>query len=234
MKIRLIATLTFVVLIASLSYGQATVVIVDPTVPGKQSKMTDSEQKLFDRVALPKFKAKYQDEGCAVEPEIAGVVDGAFTKTGARQRLVFFQVCQTGNGLGIVGLAVIEDAKIVSTFGSNSGWSLDAGVLPDINGNGLDEFTLSYGGGMHQGEGGTGVDIMEFAAGRPKGLGWFKSEQFTDTEAVNVWRVTAKPGAAPEYFKQKFAAAGENKWRRVGASGPLRLTKAYAAFEVVK
>lgn len=233
MRIHMGAAMAFVLLFAALSFGQGTVVVVDPTLKAQESKMTAAEQKLFDRVALPKFKARYADDICTIEPETASVIDGAFTQAGTKQRLVFFQVCQTGNGLGIVGIAVIENGKVIGTFGSEGGWSLGAGVLPDINGNGLDEFTLSYGGGMHQGQGGVGVDIMEFSAGKPKASGWFKAEAFTEDD-VSAWKVTAKPGSPPSYFKHKYTQAGENKWRRVGGVTPLKLTKPYGKFEAVK
>lgn len=233
MKTCMLATIAFVLLFASISFGQGTVLVVDPTVKAKESKMTAAEQKVFDRVALPKYKAKYADDLCTVEPETAGVIDGSFTQAGAKQRVVFFQVCQTGNGLGIVGLAIFENGKIVGTFGSDGGWSLDAGALPDINKNGLDEFTLSYGGGMHQGQGGVGVDVMEFSAGKPKALGWFQAEAFTEDDS-SAWKVTAKPGPTPAYFKQKYKQTSDEKWRRVGGVTPLKLTKPYGKFEAVK
>lgn len=52
-------------------------------------------------------------------------------------------------------------AKVISSYVAESGWTLGITVLPDINQNGFDEFALYYSGGMHQGQGGTGVDILE-------------------------------------------------------------------------
>lgn len=234
MKFRAFGCLFFVALLAAFSFGQGMVVVVDPTVPAKETKLSAADQRLVERYALPKLKAKFESDSCPVELEPAGVVSGAFTKAGAVQKLAFFQVCQTGNGLGIVGLVLIENGKVTGIYASDSGWSIDIGVLPDINQNGIDEFTLSFGGGMHQGQGGTGVDIMEFSGGLPKGLGWFKSEEFTDVDLSNAWKVTAKPGKTPLYYKQKFSAVSENKWRRVGATTPLKLGKAIGTFEVVK
>jgi len=143
---------------AAVVHGQKTVVVVDPTIPVTDNVelTTATDQAEIDRVALPKLKAKYQSESCSVDLELAGEVDGSFTKKGAAQTIAFFQVCQTGNGLGIVAVVVIENGKVIGTFGSDSGWSFDIGALPDINGNGIDEFTLSFGGGMHQGMGGIG------------------------------------------------------------------------------
>jgi hypothetical protein len=235
MKSRIAGAFIFTLTFSALLFAQGSLVIVDPTVKfTEKAKLSAADQSVFDRDALPKYKTKYGDGTCNVEPEIAGVVRGAFTRAGAKQTLVFFQVCQTGNGLGIVGITVIENGKVVGTFGADTGWTLDAGVLPDINGNGLNEFTLSYGGGMHQGQGGVGVDIVEFSGGLPKGLGWFKAEEFTDTEPTAVWRVTANPGKSPVYFSQKFTSSDDVKWQKAGGITPLKLTNAVGSFEIVK
>ena len=108
-------------------------------------------------------------------------MNGAFTTAGPKQTLVFYQFCQTGNGLGWVGLVLIEDGKVIGNYISDGGWSANIGVVPDINQNGLNEFTLAYSGGMHQGQGGVGVDLMEFSGGHPKGIGWYKAEEYADT-----------------------------------------------------
>ncbi len=236
MKFRHVTLIIFAVLLTTAAHAQKTVVVVDPTKPvtDSQELTTATDQDEIDRIALPKLKARYQSDGCAVDLEFTGEATGSFTKKGAAQTIAFFQVCQTGNGLGVVAVIVTENGKVVGTFGSDSGWSFDIAALPDINGNGLDEFTLSFGGGMHQGQGGIGVDVMEFSDGMPKGLGWFKSEEMMDGEPTNVWKVTAKPGKVPVYYRQKFVSRGEEKYRRSGANAAFKLTKAYGKFEVVK
>jgi hypothetical protein len=234
MKASILAAMCVIALFASLSVaGQATVVVADPTKPAAVSKLSADEEAVFNK-ALPAVRKRLTSDVCTDGVEIAGVVRGAFTKAGSKQSLVFYQYCQTGNGLGWVGLVLIDGGNVVGNFVADVGWSVDIGVIPDINGNGLDEFTLSYGGGMHQGQGGVGVDVTEFANGRPKGLGWFQAEQFMDDETTTVWKVTVRPGTSPVFYKQKYLALEGGKWRRSGGNQLFRLAKSVGNFEVVK
>lgn len=212
-----------------------TVVVVDPTKDSPEAKLSATEDKILKTQAVPRVKKKLTDAVCTAEPELAGVAYGAFTKAEAKQTLIFYQYCQTGNGLGWAGLVLIEGGNMIGNWAADSGWTQEIAVVPDINKNGLDEFTLSWGGGMHQGQGGVGVDLMEFSGGMPKGLGWFLSEQFADTEAVNVWKVTAKPGPVPVFYKQKYFSGENQKYRPVGGRTVFNLKKTFTGgFEVVK
>ena len=215
-------------------FGQ-TVVVIDPTKDTPAAKLSAAEENILRNEAVPRVKKKLTDAACNAEPEPAGVAYGSFTKAGAKQTLIFYQYCQTGNGLGWAGLVLIENGKMTGNWAADSGWTLGIETVPDINKNGLDEFTLSWGGGMHQGPGGTGVDLMEFSNGVPKGLGWFLAEQFGDTEAINVWKVTAKPGLVPVFYKQKYFSGENSKYRPVVARTAFTLKKTFTnGFEVVK
>ena len=212
-----------------------TVVIVDPTKTLAEEKLSPAEEKILNNDAVPRVKKKLADAACTAEPEAAGVAYGAFTKASAKQTLIFYQYCQTGNGLGWAGLVLIDGGKMIGNWVADSGWTQGMAVVPDINKNGLDEFTLSWGGGMHQGQGGVGVDLMEFSGGMPKGLGWFLSEQFADTEAVSVWKVTATPGPVPVFYRQKYFSGENQKYQRVGVNAFFKLKKTFTGgFEVVK
>jgi len=215
------------------AFGQGTVVVNDPTKEAVESKLSKADEAVFNS-ALPNVKRTVNSEICEESPEVAGFVAGAFTKPGAKQKLVFYQVCQTGNGFGWVGLVLIEGGMVVGNYVSETGWIVSIGTVPDINQNGLDEFTLAYSGGMHQGHGGVGVDLMEFSAGFPKGIGWYKAEEFGDTEAVSVWKLTAKPGPTPVFYKQKYFSGENQKYRKVGANAVTKLTKAIGTFKAVK
>ncbi len=222
-------------LIAAMTvHTQLVVVIADPTLVSAQTdvKLSAVDQAYFDK-GLVTVKKKITADACEASPEVAGVAHGAFSHAGAKQTLIFYQYCQTGNGLGWVGLMLAENGEIIGNYVADSGWTLDIGTVPDVNQNGLDEFTLHYGGGMHQGQGGVGVDLMEFSNGVPKGIGWFQAEAFEDTEAVTAWKVTARSGPTPTFYKQKYASAGDSKWRRVGADLPFKLGKPYGAFTAV-
>src|SRR5688572_5859276 len=88
------------VLSAVLAYGQATVVINDPTAAAKATTLSPADEALINRDVLPKLKKQFADDTCEVEIQLAGVIQGAFTRRGAKQKLAFFQICQTGNGMG--------------------------------------------------------------------------------------------------------------------------------------
>src|SRR5207247_1850178 len=128
---------------------------------------------------------------CEESISIAGRGDGAFTRAGAKQVFIFYEFCETGNGLGSAGLAVLENGRVVASFvAPETGWGVNAASLPDLNQNGLNEIALYYSGGMHQGAGGTGVDIVEYSAGKLKGIGWYQAEGFNETGPVFGFRVT--------------------------------------------
>lgn len=234
MNFKILFLLLFVFAAAvSPTFGQTIVVVIDPTKPVVEGTIGKAEDDLFYS-AMPAVKRQIGSETCTGEVERSGVIRGAFSKAGAKQTIVFYQACQTGNGLGWVGLVLIENGKVIGNYVSDSGWALAMAKISDINKNGLDEFTLSFSGGMHQGEGGVGVDLMEFSGNMPMSLGWFKAEEFKDTQASTVWKVTAKPGKIPVFYRQKFASTAKDTWKKVGVNAGFKLTRATSSFALVK
>ena len=228
------ACLSAALLVLTVSATAQVVVVHDPTKNAPASKMTAAEQAVFESNAISAVKKTISKDVCEPDVEVAGVARGAFSRPGSSQTLVFYQYCQTGNGFGEAGLVLIENGKVAGNFIADTGWTMTIERVADINRNGLDEFTLAYSGGLHQGQGGAGVDLMEFAHGIPVGLGWYQSESFADTQATTVWKLTAKPGAAPVYYRQKFLSGEGEKYRAIGAAAPFRLGKAISKFEAVR
>lgn len=225
--------MAFYILTAA-ALAQTTVLINDPTkTETPPAKWTD-ENLVKERV-LPKARKLWSEsEVCTEEFEIAGVAKGAFSKPNSSQTLIFYQFCQTGNGFGNNGLVLIENKKIVGSYISEGGWALGLKSLPDINQNGLDEFAVYYSGGMHQGQGGTGVDIMEFSAAGIKGLGWFQADSFGEETGDFGYKVTVKPGKTPVYYREKYVSTADDKWRKSGKIAPFKLGKTYGKFTVLK
>ena len=211
------------------------VVVNDPTVTAKQAEMTAAERKIFERDALPAVRQIIKSDVCEESLQDAGVARGAFTAPGKRQSLIFYEYCQNGNGFGMNGLVLIEGDNVAGNFISDGGWGVDIAPVPDINQNGILEFTLAYSAGLHQGVGGTGVELMEFSGGLPTGIGWYKAEEFGPTETSNSWKLTAKPGKPPVYYKQKVVTREGGKPRAAGKSVVAKLDKAFVSkFEEVK
>jgi hypothetical protein len=224
----------FLFVSATFVAGQQTVVINSPGSDIAQSKLSAADENLIKAEVLPKARKKWiaEDSPCEEAFEAAGVVKGSFSQPGADQTLVFYAFCQTGNGLGNNGLVLIENGKVLRSFVSEGGWPVDLRVLPDINQNGLNEFALYYSGGMHQGQGGTGVDVMEFSAGGLKGIGWFNAETFTETIYFG-YKVSVKPGKTPIFYREKYNNRND-KWRKSGKLAAFKLGKAYSNFEVLR
>jgi hypothetical protein len=236
MNARILLIFAAATLFATNAFSQKTVVVHDPTVKGSVDAITNGERSVFDK-AMPAVRRLVPKAQCEEpEPEAAGVAHGSFTRAGAKQALIFYQYCQTGNGLGWVGLMLIENGKLAGSWVDESGWSLEIHTIPDINKNGLDEFALAYGGGMHQGQSGVGVDLMEFSGGAPKGLGWYQSEKIDESDTVTVWKLTARPGPSPVFYKQRFTSGDADGAGYVarGKAAVTKLGKAYGSFDKVK
>ena len=213
--------------------AQATIVINDPTIEAPKIQLTKAERAVFEKQVLHAAKPKLDSDICEDgTQEVTGRAEGSFTRPGASQTLLFYQYCQTGNGLGSVGVAVIENGKVVaSVVSAEAGWSDRAVTIPDINQNGLDEVALYYSGGMHQGAGGTGVDVMEFSNGALKGLGWFQAEEYSETSPVMGYKIVAHPAKTPTFTREKYVQNASGKWRKAGAPITIRLKPAVVEFE---
>lgn len=174
----------------------------------------------------------FSESPCEEAFEVSGIIKGAFSKPDSNQTLVFYSFCQTGNGLGNNGLILIENGQLLGNYVTESGWTLGIKVLPDINQNGLNEFALYYSGGMHQGQGGTGVDVMEISANGVKGIGWFNAETFTETTYFG-YKVSVKTGKTPVFYREKYINKNR-KWLKSGKLASFKLEKAYSKFEMLK
>jgi hypothetical protein len=220
--------------------AQGTVVINDPTVNDPNAindnkyKLLPGEQRALDTLVLPKVRKKLGADACDEEVVISGKHQGFFTQAKLSEDVIFYQYCQTGNGLGKAGVAIFQGERLVASFfADEAGWPNDSAVLPDINKNGLDEIALYYSGGMHQGEGGTGVDIVEYSRGALKGIGWYQSDGFAATGPSWAWKVTVNPGNVPVFFKEKYLSTPSGKWRKSGKAVPLKLTAIVAPYTAI-
>jgi hypothetical protein len=228
------AFLTTICFSAVSIFAQQNIVINNPSDEEKPLVNGAEHENLIKKSVLPKTR-KYWAKNPACEEDflIMGAANGAFTKPGAKQTLVFYQFCQTGNGLGNNGLSLIESGKVIGNYIAESGWALNLKSVPDVNRNGLDEFAVYYSGGMHQGQGGTGVDLMEFSAANIKGLGWFQVYSFTEDDAFS-YKVSVKPGKIPIFYREKYDSVGEDKWKKSGKTVLFKLEKTYGKFVALK
>ena len=228
-------TLLMTVMLSAIAFGQPPLVINNPTSNEKPKQSSAATESLIKRQVLPKARKHWTaSDACEEDFAVMGEAKGAFTKANPNQTLVLYQFCQTGNGFGNNGLVLIENGKIVRNYVSEGGWALNLRSLSDINQNGLNEFLIYYSGGMHQGAGGTGVDIMEFSTSGVKGLGWFQADSFNDEDENFAYKVSVKPGKSPIFYREKYVSTSENKWRKSGKIVPFKLDKTYGKFTVLK
>jgi hypothetical protein len=230
---RLIGFLIAQISLAGVVFAQQTVVINDPQAKPVKPVVSPADDALMKRAVLPKVRKNWaENEACEEDYQVMGEAPGAFSRSNASQKLIFYQFCQTGNGMGNNGLVLIENGKIVGSYISESGWAMDLKALPDINQNGLNEFLLYYSGGMHQGAGGIGVDIMEFSANGIKGLGWFQADGFTEEDNW-AYKVSVKKGKTPVFYREKYISKNDTL-RKSGKIAAFKLGKTYSSYTVIK
>jgi len=87
---------------------------------------------------------------------------------------------------------------------------------------------------MHQGEGGSGVDILEFSSDGLKGIGWFQADGYTEKGPVFGYRVTATPSVRPAFYREKYLQNAAAKWRKTVNAVPLKLQAINGVFKAVK
>lgn len=222
--------LAVLILLAASATAQGPVVLYDPLTKLPEANHTDADEQIVKDKLVPKASARWSDnEACdGGNLNIIGAVDGAFTKAGAKQRAIVYELCQTGNGFANNGIAVVEGGRVIAHFAEEGGWNLEVTRAPDINKNGRDELVIETGGGMHQGYTGSSITILEMSETTAKELGVFlaytnECESLTPNKYCDrSYRITAQAGATPAFFSQKYVNRGtEDKPRWVVSGKPV-------------
>jgi hypothetical protein len=221
---------------ARASAQSSLVVVNEPGAKLSAPVLTTAERSLIKRNILPKVRKILASDICnETDYQLVSAIKGSFTKAGAQQTFVYYQYCVTGNGLGSTGVAVLENGKVMASYIAEEGDEASgARPLPDIDQDGVNEVVLEVSGGMHQGSGGTGAELIEFTAAGIKSLGWFTEDEFSENGPSIAYRVTAKPGKPPLFYHQKFTSKNERKWNPVGRSLPFKLGASVIKFKAVK
>ena len=247
MKAKMVfASLTVLLCLAAASFAQGTIVLYDPLVKPPETAASPSDETFVKEKLVPKARARWsEDDAChGSNLTIVGSVEGSFTRAGAKQRAIVYELCQTGNGFANNGLAVIENGAVVAHFAEEGGWDLEVSRVSDINKNGRDELVIETGGGMHQGYTGSSVTILEIGESAVTVFGTFLAftneceNHAPDKYCDRSYKLTATAGPKPAFFAQKFTNRGTaEKPRSVAAGKPLpakNLSDIYRKFEAVK
>lgn len=226
------ATLAGLFILSAKTFAQGPVVLYDPGAQVPETKVTEAEEDFVRGKLLSGAKARWNgDESCSVDLNIIGIVDGSFTKAQAKQRAIVYELCQTGNGFANNAIAVVQDDRVVAHFTVEGGWNLETRKVPDINQNGRDEILIETGGGMHQGYTGSSVTILEVSETAVTELGIFLAytneceAPAADKYCDRSYKITARPGATPTFYSQKFLNRGSETKPRWTASGKAAAAK---------
>jgi hypothetical protein len=239
----------FVITLAALlsdARGQGPVVLYDPLSKVAEDNFTDADEALAKEKLVPRARARWaENEACGGgNLTVIGAVDGAFTRAGAKQRAILYELCQTGNGFANNGLAVLENGRVVAHFTEEGGWNLEVSRVSDLNGNGRDELVIETGGGMHQGYMGSSVAILEVSDLSVISLGrYLVYTNVCENEAAGKYcdrsyKLTATSGVRPRFFTQKYTNRGTDEKPRWIAAGKAlaakQLDNAEVSYEAVK
>lgn len=226
--------------------AQGPVVLYDPLSKISEYQPVTADEKIVQEKLVAKARTRWAElDSCdGSNANIIGAVDGSFTRPGAKQRAIVYELCQIGNGFANNGLAIIENGRVIAHFTEAGGWNLEVSRVPDVNRNGRDELAIETGGGMHQGYTGSSVTVLEISETTVTELGIFLAysnscENYApDKYCDRSYKLTVKPGAKPVFYAQKFTNRGTDEKPRWTAAGrPLpakRLGDTKTEFEAVK
>lgn len=228
--LRFLAVFASLLMACAAVCAQAQVVLYDPVAKLAEARNSEDDEQFAKQKLVPAAAQHWKDdESCSGgNLNIVGVLDGSFTKAGAKQRAFVYELCQTGNGFANNGIAVVENGRVVAHFVEEGGWNLEASKVADLNKNGRDEIVIETGGGMHQGYTGSSITIVELSPTGAVEIGVYLAytneceRHVQDKYCDRSYKIIATPGAKPLFFAQKFNNRGtDEKPRWVAAGKPL-------------
>ena len=194
--------------------------IFDGRADNKLRKISAAESKSVEAAVSPGAKRQWKDT-CDAAFEIRSVCDGAFTKPGSRQSAFLYSWCETGHALGVGGIAIMENGKMVAHFGYDAGGEYDIARVADLDGDKMDDIAI-VGGSTNQGYTISSIAIIGINNGAVKKFGRF--EVYNDDSGVDekvshtyAWTISSEiQTKSPIFYKQKFKQTGKN-WVKSGS-----------------
>lgn len=160
--------------------------------------------------------------------------EGAYTKAGAKQKAVLYELCNMGSShFGTGGLIIFENGKAIThyVYGENGLYN-GFYTIPDLTKNGIDVIALTD-GQTHQGYTGSGIMLIDLKGGTLNVLGGASTYQDNSGAALDenkventAFRITAESGLIPKFYVETFSSKGKIlKYRSVKPVAPLKLNK---------
>ena len=233
-------------LAAVVAAGDAPKPIFDGRLTLAPGKLSAAEQKLFHQAVAPAarkaWRERERDTLCepGFPPAAIDIAAGAFTRAGAAQKAILYRYCAIGHNLLLDGVAVIEGDRVAAHILFEGGENTAIGALADLNGNGVSELLIAA-GATDQGVTSAWMSIVELAPGghvTKFGQTATLSDDCGAKETgcvATAWRIWAKAGARPAFFKDAFVTpgAGARAWRKTGALSPIQLDEDAVEYEAL-
>lgn len=228
----------FVFLLAGCARAQSPVEIADGRAERALSGGSEADLSLWEnhaavQHAMAAARAHWQAQDASYEEEarVFGVAEGAFTRPGAEQQAVLYLMSAWPRCCPKMGLAVVEADRLVRNV-AFEGTAQDLAVVPDLDGDRLDE--LAYSGFF--GMGGSVSGSATLVAFTPDSVRtWGNAPILADACAAmqdgsTAWRVLAHPG--PSFVTERYTqpSCESAVWEPAGSPEPLELERFGEAF----
>ncbi len=229
---RLVVAFFFVsILVAGCARAQTPVEIADGRAEralsvGSEADLSVWENHAAVRQAMAAARAHWQAQDADYEEDarVLGVAEGAFTAPAADQHAVLYLMSLWPRCCPKIGLAVIEDDRLVRNVAFES-VAQDLAAVPDLDGDGLDELATSGFFGM----GGHTSGSVTLLAFTPEGVRTRGSAPILEDgcaamrDGSTAWRVLARPG--PSFTAERYTqpSCESATWEPAGGAEALEL-----------
>lgn len=195
-----------------------TVVIFDGSSDSAVKEASTRQSRTVAAAVTPGAKRAWAEKES--DFKITAQCKGSFTRAGANQVAFLYSWCETGRQVGIAGLAVMENGRLVAHFGWEGGGEYDIVRLPDLDGNGPDELAIAA-GGTGQGYANSNIAILGLRAGALKKFGRFQiysdnSGAVEKNAETIAWKVSADVPASKLVFQQQKLKKVTSAWVKSG------------------
>ncbi len=211
------------------------------------SKLLPSEEALMKEKILPAARklwhAQESDLVCTpdFEPTALDRAQGSFTRPKSDQRAILYRYCETGHNMALNGIAIIENAQVVTHIVYEGGWDNGIGAMPDLNGNGLSEILVAS-GGTNQGVTWKSISIIELSVNRVTKFG--QTETYSDNCGVGekngkaeACRLSVKVGETPVFYREAFVNKGVcdgGTWTKSGTPRQISLKEDETEYQFIE